>query len=502
MFWPFLSPILPRVAPEAGIRGVNLRRRLIKWVILAVILTLVTAAAALAIQEVTKYQEAYSTQTEVAIPSGAVAVAPETPVWLVVPTTGRQVTAVNLFVSHRDFTASIQRAEPVWQDEVALPVVIRTEDARPDQGVSKFSVLTDTMSSPLLADARYRLVIEGSRLNVKFPMPEWEPWREEYTFQTMLSPVPLDVQPAYDLRAGEPITIRWSMPIANATCSTEPSVESVCTVDPEDGHLMHVSLTDYSQGESYRLTVADVTGGNGIPWPDTQSIIVNTPEAVSVADVGPEHGSFGLDPDQTISITFSDEILDRAAVEQAVMFDPSVPGHFEWSDDGKTMIFYPESGFPWETDVIVRVPSGMAVRGVSGGYLDQNVEWSFGIRPNKVIDVDLSRQLLTAYEDGEVVMTSLTGTGVRGAETPTGTYMVVGRYETLRMRGVNPSGTYYDIPDVPWVLHYWGDYTIHGSYWRSSFGFPQSNGCVSLPVPFSRELFYWAPIGTRIVIHY
>lgn len=73
---------------------------------------------------------------------------------------------------------------------------------------------------------------------------------------------------------------------------------------------------------------------------------------------------------------------------------------------------------------------------------------------------------------------------------------------SARICGVTPSGNRYDLPDVPWVLPFWCDYTIHGAYWRRGFGFPQSNGCVSLPVPVAKQVFDWATVGTPVVIHY
>lgn len=47
-----------------------------------------------------------------------------------------------------------------------------------------------------------------------------------------------------------------------------------------------------------------------------------------------------------------------------------------------------------------------------------------------------------------------------------------------------------------------GDCTIHGAPWRSQFGFPQSNGCVSLDSRVAKQVYDWTPIGTPVNIHY
>ena len=66
---------------------------------------------------------------------------------------------------------------------------------------------------------------------------------------------------------------------------------------------------------------------------------------------------------------------------------------------------------------------------------------------------------------------------------------------------MNPNGSRYDIPDVHWVMAFYGDYTIHGAYWRARFGTPGSAGCVSLTDPNAKIVFNWTPEGTPVIIH-
>ncbi len=49
------------------------------------------------------------------------------------------------------------------------------------------------------------------------------------------------------------------------------------------------------------------------------------------------------------------------------------------------------------------------------------------------------------------------------------------------MTGTDPDGVHYVAPDVPWVNYFNGGDAVHG-YPRASYGFPQSNGCVELPI--------------------
>jgi lipoprotein-anchoring transpeptidase ErfK/SrfK len=50
-------------------------------------------------------------------------------------------------------------------------------------------------------------------------------------------------------------------------------------------------------------------------------------------------------------------------------------------------------------------------------------------------------------------------------------------------------------------MPFWGDYTIHGAYWRGRFGAPGSDGCVSMTDADAKMLFDWADVGTPVIIH-
>jgi hypothetical protein len=45
--------------------------------------------------------------------------------------------------------------------------------------------------------------------------------------------------------------------------------------------------------------------------------------------------------------------------------------------------------------------------------------------------------------------------------------------------------------DVPWTLHFWGPYAIHGAYWHDQFGSNVSGGCVNVSLSDGETLFEW-----------
>jgi lipoprotein-anchoring transpeptidase ErfK/SrfK len=113
------------------------------------------------------------------------------------------------------------------------------------------------------------------------------------------------------------------------------------------------------------------------------------------------------------------------------------------------------------------------------------------------IDVDLSSQMVYAYEGGTVVASFLVSTGVAAYPTVTGQYHVYVKYEYTDMSGVG-----YYLPDVPYTMYFYRGYSLHGTYWHNNFGTPMSHGCVNMRTPDAKWLFYWSPLGILVNIHY
>ena len=106
---------------------------------------------------------------------------------------------------------------------------------------------------------------------------------------------------------------------------------------------------------------------------------------------------------------------------------------------------------------------------------------------------------LAVWQGGKAVYSTPVNTGVPGAVTPFGTWPVYARYVTTTMAGTDPDGTHYDVSGVPWVAYFMGGDAVHG-YWRSYYGYPQSNGCVELPVSNAQLVWSMDPIGTLVTV--
>jgi lipoprotein-anchoring transpeptidase ErfK/SrfK len=120
----------------------------------------------------------------------------------------------------------------------------------------------------------------------------------------------------------------------------------------------------------------------------------------------------------------------------------------------------------------------------------------------KVIDVDISRQQLVAFEDGQVVFSAPVATGKDGFNTPTGTYSIYAKLRSQTMRG-SINGESWVVPNVPHVMYINGSVALHGAYWHNYFGtgVRLSHGCINLPLDSAAWLYNWAPSGTTVIVH-
>jgi peptidoglycan hydrolase-like protein with peptidoglycan-binding domain len=108
-------------------------------------------------------------------------------------------------------------------------------------------------------------------------------------------------------------------------------------------------------------------------------------------------------------------------------------------------------------------------------------------------------ETLQVHRGDHVALSSATNTGVPGAETPQGIFPIFARYVSTTMSGTDVDGTKYVVPDVPWVNYFNGGDAVHG-YPRASYGFPQSNGCVELPIETAHTVFGMLGIGDVVDI--
>jgi len=107
-------------------------------------------------------------------------------------------------------------------------------------------------------------------------------------------------------------------------------------------------------------------------------------------------------------------------------------------------------------------------------------------------------ETLSVWDSGSTVLSSPTNTGIPGEPTALGTYPVYVRYAFNYMSGFNPDGSYYDDP-VYWINYFNGGDAVHG-FVRGSYGWPQSLGCVELPISTAQVVYNHLAIGDLVTV--
>jgi hypothetical protein len=112
------------------------------------------------------------------------------------------------------------------------------------------------------------------------------------------------------------------------------------------------------------------------------------------------------------------------------------------------------------------------------------------------VDVDLSSQTAYAMQGDQVVKSFLVSTGLWNTPTVTGVFRVYAKYRSADMTGPG-----YYLPSVPYVMYFYKDYGLHGTYWHNNFGHPMSHGCVNFRTDDAAWLYKFVSIGTIVSVH-
>ena len=119
--------------------------------------------------------------------------------------------------------------------------------------------------------------------------------------------------------------------------------------------------------------------------------------------------------------------------------------------------------------------------------------WAPQIAPKGpiLVYVDLTRQRATVYRNGTRIAVTTISTGRPGFETPTGVFTI------LEKNKEHISRKYNNAP-MPYQQRLtWGGVALHAG---GLPGYPESHGCVHLPIQFAKRLFDAMPMGGTVII--
>jgi hypothetical protein len=129
--------------------------------------------------------------------------------------------------------------------------------------------------------------------------------------------------------------------------------------------------------------------------------------------------------------------------------------------------------------------------------------------PGRHFEADLREPaMLTAFEDGGAVWSTLTLKGTLAHRTPSGIHRVLWRIpnETMTSERVYPPiprdapGGYY-LKGVLFTQYFTSDgASIHYNYWSSNWGYAGSHGCLGIAYNEARFAWDWADVGTPVYV--
>jgi hypothetical protein len=126
-----------------------------------------------------------------------------------------------------------------------------------------------------------------------------------------------------------------------------------------------------------------------------------------------------------------------------------------------------------------------------------------GVTNGRWIDVNLAEQTLAVYDNRQLVFATIVSTGIEPFWTRPGLFPI---YEKKALENMSGSfeadrSDYYYLENVPWTMYFDKARALHGTYWHTYFGYPQSHGCVNLSAGDSHWLFNWAKSSDWVYVH-
>ncbi len=125
-----------------------------------------------------------------------------------------------------------------------------------------------------------------------------------------------------------------------------------------------------------------------------------------------------------------------------------------------------------------------------------------GVTSDRWIEVNLYEQVLTVYEDGNLIFATLISSGTPPFYTQPGVFQIYKKIEYEYMTGVFEAdrSDYYYLEDVPFIMYYDRERALHGAYWQTLLGYQRSHGCVNLSVADSHWLYDWSKEGDFVYV--
>jgi lipoprotein-anchoring transpeptidase ErfK/SrfK len=358
---------------------------------------------------------------------------------------------------------------------------------------------------------------------------------ESSTFVTATTPRVTSVNPPV-VGPGQPVVAALTAP-ASAVDVDGPVAARLSP----DRTSVEVTPTAYEQGTTYRFTVT-ARNARGIAGSPQDASFATFPPATAAVSPG---GASNLGVAMPLTITLSSPPADRDAFASRLRVavsgpppagsaavapgqtgpcgayvslaapGPDVPPSVAWVARNKVRLTPRTPDGYWPPNSTVALSAAVSgLRTEAGTWFVSDISSSFSTGDERVIDVDLTTQTLTACRNGAQMNQFPISSGTRGRDTRTGRFFIYSRIADARMtNNTTPfAPDYYDIKHVPWTQYFDRGNALHGAWWHNNFGRPMSHGCVNVQTPtrnsrwpaaLPQAEFLWQfdNLGDPVVVH-
>jgi len=266
--------------------------------------------------------------------------------------------------------------------------------------------------------------------------------------------------------------------------------------DAVSGRLSGGAKTWHSTGnldvsQSYTVT-ATGTGDGGATVTTTSTFRTLTPAQTFTTQIFEGYQqTYGVG--MPITLTFSQPITNKAAVERSLELTTSKPVIGAWYWDGDQRLYFRPRDY-WPAYTMVSFTGHLnGVEGAKGVYGARNLTQTFGIGRALVAVASTTTHRTQIYLNGKLAYQWPVSTGRASLPTPDGTYLSVEKANPVRMIGGGPAGSsghYDELVNYAVRFTYSGDY-YHSAPWSvvNQGTSNVSHGCVNLP-PAAAVTYY------------
>ncbi len=209
------------------------------------------------------------------------------------------------------------------------------------------------------------------------------------------------------------------------------------------------------------------------------------PKIDIVYEINPEKTQFKILPKNGSEIESGKKYNFKVVIKQKDDKDENYKSIYESSFE--TLPQAPQS---WEKDFVLRLAQAKK-------YTRPK------IKTGKYIDINLSSQVMTIFEEGKLLDAFLVSSGKQGMNTPIGEYAI--RNKALRVWS-KTYGLYMPywmaiVPDGKFGIHELPEWPGGYKEGANHLGIPVSHGCVRLGVGPAQRVFEWTEINTPVIIY-